>query len=268
MQELIQGDCLQVMRELLQDPHQFELAYLDPPFMTQRDFTTTDGAHAFSDRWVSREQYITYIRERAHAAWQLLSLTGSLVLHVDWRTSHYLRVALDEDLDGKLQNEIIWSYRRWPSKTQNLQHMHDTLLHYARDDFTFSQLYEDLAPSTRKQWGTKRQVARTNALNVRTHSEASNVESLGVPLRDVWDIGIIAPSSKERTGYPTQKPQPLLRRLVQVFTQHGDSVLDPFCGSGAMLRACEELGRSGLGIDQSPEAVACITSYLPTVRLH
>lgn len=248
------GDNLQVMRELLQESRRFELVYLDPPFMTQRDFYTKGGVLAFSDKWRDLEVYVNYVAERVWVAWHLLSPTGSLILHVDWRTSHYFRVALDQRLDGELQSEIIWSYRRWPAKSRNLQHMHDTLLHYARPVFTFNQLYEPLAPSTTKQWRGKKQIACHDESGKRTVSSIGSDESLGAPMRDVWDIGIIAPRANERTGYPTQKPRALLERLVGIYTNEGDSVLDPFTGSGAMLRVAESMGRKGLGIDSSPEA--------------
>lgn len=248
---IILGDCLTV------DPGPVHLIYADPPFFTQRLFSTTTGEAAFDDRWVSFGDYINYVCERLTRLWIHLLPGGSLILHVDPRSSHYFRVALDRVCgDDTFQSEIVWRYRRWPAKTPNFQRVHDVLLRYVKPGAppVFNQLYEPLAESTRKQWGTGRQVAITEN-GKRKRSSATDEPSPGVPMGDVWDIGIIAPVAKERTGYPTQKPEKRLERIVLSMSNPGHIVLDPFCGSGTTVAVAERLGRIGIGIDNSKVAV-------------
>jgi site-specific DNA-methyltransferase (adenine-specific) len=155
-------------------------------------------------------------------------------------------------------SEIVWRYRRWPAKTPNFQRVHDVLLRYVRFaevPARFSQLYEPLAPSTLATWGTGRQRAVVDAAGRRRRSITTPERSPGTPLGDVWDIGIIAPIAKERTGYPTQKPEALLERLISACTLPGDSILDPYLGSGTTLAVAQRLGRCGLGIDSNPRSL-------------
>lgn len=235
-----------------------DLAYLDPPFFTGQRFETSDGRFAFEDRWPSREAYLDALGDRIAAVYHVLAPHGSFVVHVDPNVSHYVKVLCDRMFgEHTFASEIIWRYRRWPSKQANFQAMHDVLLRYRKDPRVagrWNQLYEPLAPSTVATWGTKRQRA-VFVEGHRTKSSTSEEESAGVPLSDVWDIGVIAPVSKERTGYPTQKPLALLERLILALTNPGDLVLDPYCGSGTTLEAADRLGRSAIGIDASPVAI-------------
>jgi site-specific DNA-methyltransferase (adenine-specific) len=190
---------------------------------------------------------------------ELLDPAGCLVLHVDPKTSHYAKVLCDEIFGpAAFASEIIWRYRRWPAKTRNFQRVHDVLLRYVRDpeqEPRFQQLYEPLAPSTEKTWGTRKQRAVVGEGGRRTRSSVTEQDSPGAPLGDVWDISIIAPVARERTGYPTQKPEALLERLIASCTAPGDLVLDAYCGSGTTLAVCARLGRRALGIDQSARAL-------------
>jgi site-specific DNA-methyltransferase (adenine-specific) len=190
----------------------------------------------------------------------LLDPAGCLVLHVDPKTSHYAKVLCDEIFGADaFASEIVWRYRRWPAKTKNFQRVHDVLLRYVKDpdcEPRFQQLYEPLAASTAKTWGTRKQRAVVNSAGRRTRSSVTEQASPGAPLGDVWDISIIAPVARERTGYPTQKPEALLERLISACTAPGDLVVDPYCGSGTTLAVAARLGRRGVGIDQSPQALA------------
>ncbi|HEY3592223.1 MAG TPA: site-specific DNA-methyltransferase, partial [Polyangiaceae bacterium] len=153
---------------------------------------------------------------------------------------------------------IIWRYRRWPSKTPNFQRVHDVLLRYVRDPSKtprFVQLFEPLAASTQLTWGTRKQRAVVDESGRRTRSSTMPEASPGAPLGDVWDIGIIAPVARERTGYPTQKPEALLERVISACTLPGDLVLDPYAGSGTTLTVAAKLGRKAIGIDESPVAL-------------
>ena len=245
--------------------------YLDPPFFTGRQHSRVlrgrdasgcivrESEPAFDDRWDSLSDYLEELNIRLIAARSLLSPDGSLVLHVDPKTSHYARVLLDEVFGPDcFASEIVWRYRRWPAKTPNFQRVHDVLLRYVRDAKSkprFTQVYEPLAPSTLATWGTKKQRALYDKTGRRRCSSSTAEASPGVPLGDVWDIGIVAPVARERTGYPTQKPEALLSRLVETLTMPGDWVLDPYLGSGTTLAVCARLGRNAIGIDDNPAAI-------------
>lgn len=226
------------------------LAYLDPPFFTQRDFGE------FSDTWLDIREYIQELRKRVLLIQPLLSQHGSMVLHLDHHASHYAKVMCDEIFGMDMfASEIVWRYRRWPARTPNFQRVHDTLLRYTVGPSpTFNQLYEPLAASTQKQWGKGKQRAVMKD-GKRVRSSVTDAQSPGVPMGDVWDIGIIAPVAKERTGYPTQKPEALLERLITALTNPGDTVLDPYCGSGTTLAVARRLGRRAIGIDVGEEAI-------------
>ncbi|HET9931045.1 MAG TPA: site-specific DNA-methyltransferase [Polyangiaceae bacterium] len=268
---LVRGDNLHALSALAKRPERAMLVYLDPPFFTGREHNHVERSRgdegivrklvpAFDDRWESLEHYLGELAKRLRLARDVLDPAGCLVLHVDPKTSHYAKVLCDEifGLDA-FASEIVWRYRRWPAKTKNFQRVHDVLLRYVRDpsqEPRFQQLYEPLAASTEKTWGTRKQRAVVDSSGRRTRSSVTEQASPGAPLGDVWDISIIAPVARERTGYPTQKPEALLERLIQACTAPSDIVLDPYCGSGTTLAVASRLGRRGIGIDQSEQALA------------
>lgn len=281
---LIHGDNLSAMSALkgrIRDG--FALAYLDPPFFTGRTHECVSRERsetgeivrsvrpAFDDRWASLSDYLSALGERLVAARELLRPDGCLVLHVDPKTSHYAKVLCDEVFGPRaFASEIVWHYRRWPSKTRNFQRMHDVLLRYVKDPDApprFTQLYEPLAPSTLATWGDRKQRAVVDASGRRRRSSTTAEPTPGTPLGDVWEIGIVAPVAKERTGYPTQKPEALLKRLIEACTEPGDRVLDPYLGSGTTLAACHRLGRQAVGIDLSPEALQVVRKRLKELGL-
>ena len=266
---LIEGDNLDALAALLDEGVKVHLAYLDPPFFTQRKHHRTKRKRgksgrmtrtehlAFDDRWPDLRSYLGALRARLAAIRELLTADGCVVIHVDPTTSHYVKVMCDE-LFGPdaFRSEIIWRYRRWPAKTKNFQRVHDVLLRYQRDPKAaprFNQLYEPLAPSTLATWGDRKQLADfENGQRIR--STKTKEKSPGTPMGDVWEISVIAPVAKERTGYPTQKPEALLRRVVQALSHPGDVVLDPYAGSGTSLVVAADEGRRAIGIDESHEA--------------
>ncbi len=243
-----QGDCLTVMTAM--PSATVDLVYADPPF---------GPGTPFSDSWegTSVEDFVEWMRPRIVEMRRLLKPSGSLYLHCDPKTSHYLKVMMDTIFGrGNFRNEIIWAYRRWPAKHPNFQRTHDTILRYTlSSEAIWNQLYEPLAESTLKQWGDRKQEKVFDEFG-KQRSISTTIKSPGAPMRDVWDISVIAPRARERTGYPTQKPLALLDRIVKASTNPGDLVLDPFCGSGTTLVAAQRLGRRWVGIDQSSEAVA------------
>jgi len=268
---LLAGDNLSTLQLLEKQPTRFALAYLDPPFLTGREHALVERTRgkkgelvrtltpAFDDRWESLDEYLASLRPRIAAARDLLMPDGCLVLHVDPKTSHYLKVACDQ-IFGRdcFASEIIWRYRRWPAKTPNFQRVHDVLLRYVKNPRVaprFQQLYEPLAPSTLATWGTKKQRAVTDATGRRTRSSTTAEATPGAPMGDVWEIGIVAPVAKERTGYPTQKPEALMSRLIESCSLPGDWVLDAYAGSGTTATVARKLGRAAVSIDESARAL-------------
>lgn len=207
-----------------------------------------------------RLAYLSMMALRLVEIRRVLKPSGSLYLHCDPTASHYLKLLLDAAFgERSFKNEVIWRYRRWPAKSRAFQRMHDVLLYYVKDpssEHVFNTLYgyESLAESTRKTFGTKKQLADFSS----GHRKPGVVdaESRGPPLSDVWEVSVIAPIGKERLGYPTQKPEALLERVIRASSAPGDVVLDPFCGSGSALAVAERLGRRWIGIDRSEVALS------------
>lgn len=256
---LLHGDNLAAMAAL--PDASMQLVYLDPPFntgRTQRRETTRsvrdpEGTHlgftgtsytrtiealssyddAFADYWA-------FLAPRLIEAHRLLRDDGTLYLHLDWREAHYAKVALDA-LFGRecFLNELIWAYdygaksrRRWPTK-------HDTILVYVKNPGTY---YFDSEAVDREPY---------MAPGLVTPEKAAR----GKLPTDVWWHTIVPTSGSEKTGYPTQKPLGVLRRIVQASSREGDWVLDPFAGSGTTAAAARSLGRRSISIDASPDAV-------------
>jgi site-specific DNA-methyltransferase (adenine-specific) len=205
--------------------------------------------------------YLAMMAPRMRELHRVLKPNGTLYLHCDPHASHYLKVLLDACFGGEaFRNEIVWRYRRMPSISRDFQRFHDVLLRYTKDPSgaaTFNHLYDALAESTLKTWGTKKQNAVYKD-GKRYKSSSLDEESPGVPMGDVWDISIIAPMSKERLGYPTQKPEALLERVLLASSNPGDVVLDPFCGCGTAVAVAERLGRKWIGIDITHLAIGLI----------
>jgi site-specific DNA-methyltransferase (adenine-specific) len=281
---LLEGDNLRVLRGL-EATHSgaVALAYLDPPFFTNREHaamlrkagaprTSRTRVHAFDDRWADLPAYLDALGARLTATRELLAPHGSIVVHVDTKTSHYVRVLGDEIFGADaFASEIVWRYRRWPSKTPNFQRVHDVLLRWRRDPRAtprWNQPYEPLAASTLATWGTNKQRAVFTKDGRRARSSSTDEPTAGVPMGDVWDIGVIAPISRERTGYPSQKPEALLERLVGALSNVGDLVLDPYAGSGTTLVVASRLGRRFLGIDAGPVAVATTRARIEKSGAH
>lgn len=239
------------------------LVYMDPPFLTGK--RQEGAAGSFEDPKLPMDRFADEIYYRAYKAWELLSQSGSLVVHLDSKTAPYVRVRLDEIFGiDHFASEIIWRYRRWPTKTRNFQRVHDTLLRYVKDPklAAWNQLYEPLSQKTIDTWGTQKQRAvwisdkrKANKLK-RQKSSVGVEQSPGVPMGDVWEISIVPGVSRERTGYPTQKPEALLERLILATTNPGDLVVEPYLGSGTACAVAKRLGRNAIGIDENPQAIA------------
>ena len=201
--------------------------------------------------------YLSYMAERFAEMKRLLKPTGSIYLHCDPTMSHYLKAVMDEIFGHEnFKNEIIWSYKRWPSKSSHFQTMHDVILFYGNGKKnTFNVDYEPASESYLKRFKGKTQILDPNR---KTRKIPVDEPTKGMPLRDVWDISILAGSSKERLGYPTQKPIAVLERIIRASSNEGDVILDPFCGCGTTIEAAHKLRRDWIGIDISPFAVDLI----------
>ena len=264
--QLYFGDNLGILKTLPSESVQ--LIYIDPPFNTgrtqSRGSTTTtrtskgnrigfkgqryeivrETVLSYDDEF---EDFWSFLEPRLEEAWRLLNETGTLYLHLDFREAHYAKVLLDA-LFGRecFLNEVIWAYdyggkskNKWPSK-------HDTILVYVKDaaKYYFNSTEVDREPYMAPGLVTPEKVEK------------------GKLPTDVWWHTIVSPTGKEKTGYPTQKPKGILRRVIQASSQPGDLVLDFFAGSGTTGAVAAELGRKFILIDQNPESIEVITSRL------
>ena len=289
------GDNLDILRGM--NSECVDLIYLDPPFNSNKDYAAPVGSAAagaaFKDTWSlsdldvawmgliaderpavanllhtarlthgkGMQSYLTMMAVRLLEMRRVLNPTGSIYLHCDPTASHYLKMLMDAVFgQANFRNEIVWSYRRWPSKSSYFQTMHDVLLFYARGtNTTFNVSYEPPSASYIKRFKGKTQVLDPVT---KTRKIVVDQPTKGLPQRDVWDISIIAGFAKERVGYPTQKPLTLLERIIKASSNEGDVVLDPFCGCATACVAADKLGRKWVGIDISPKAVELVNMRL------
>jgi site-specific DNA-methyltransferase (adenine-specific) len=207
--------------------------------------------------------YLTYMAQRIIEMHRVLKDTGSLYLHCDPTASHYLKILLDE-IFGKnnFRNEIIWSYKTTlRASSNNLGRDHDVILFYAKSELhKITPDRADYPPSqnTLKRWSKYADAegfvsnkhfagSKTTIIDTSDDSKGFNIKQ-GIP-RDVWDVPHLTGSTKEKVGYPTQKPLALLRRIIKASSNDGDIVLDPFCGCATTCVAAQQLGRKWIGID-------------------
>jgi len=182
---------------------------------------------------------------------RVLKETGSIYLHCDPTASHYLKLVMDAVFGAdNFKNEIIWHYRKWPSGNRQFQRNHDVVFFYSKTDAKeriFNQVdLMERAPSTQKRFGKAKIISGYDENGNRLPSQMDHKASAGVPRDDVWDIGRVPPVKQL---FPTQKPNPLLSRIIRGSSNEGDTVLDPFCGCGTTISEAEELHRRWIGID-------------------
>lgn len=262
------GDCLVKLKELPDES--VDLIYIDPPFSSNRNyvaFWNEQEKRHFEDRFENVRTYIDYMKPRVEQLYRVLKPTGSFYYHCDYHAAHYIKVMLDrDDLFGynNFRNEIIWHYRRWTGRAKKFQRLHDTILFYTKsDDYTFNEI---LIPYTegsveRKLGGVLHRFKDDEEPFLVSNK---SLQSKGVPANDVFIIPFVAPSAKERLGYPTQKPLALLDRIIKASSNGGDIVLDAFCGCGTALVAAQRQSekRKWIGIDISPTACRVMAKRL------
>jgi site-specific DNA-methyltransferase (adenine-specific) len=261
---LIRGDCRIELPTIAAGSAR--LAYLDPPFFTQRvhRLGSRDRRRefSFSDLWSGHEQYAAFLHECLSEVWRVLCADGSVVLHCDRRSAHIARAVLDRVFGAEhFRSEIIWTYRRWSNGQRALLPSHQTLFLYGKSErYVFNPIYCEYSPATNVDQLLQRRVRDGHGKSTYARDAAGEVIAAdakrGVPLGDVWDIPYLNPKARERVGYPTQKPVLLLERIISLASDPGDLVLDPCCGSGTTLVAALLLGRRALGIDTSEQAIS------------
>ncbi len=264
--QILQGDNLELLPQFADES--FQLIYIDPPFNTgsvQRRRTletersdTGDrvgfGGQSYATRLLAESSYrdtfadyLDFLEPRLRHAHRLLTRRGTLYFHIDYREAHYCKLLLDEIFGREnFLNEIIWAYdygarakRRWPAK-------HDTILVYVKDAarYHFDSSEVDREPYMAPGLVTPEKAAR------------------GKLPTDVWWHTIVPTTGREKTGYPTQKPEGIVRRMVLASTNEGDDCLDFFAGSGTLGAVCKELGRNCTLIDENPEAIRTMSDRL------
>lgn len=253
------GDNLEIIQGM--PAGSVDLIYIDPPFNTghaqartqiktvrdedgdrvgfggQSYRTLALGSRAYADQF---DDFLGFIAPRLEQAYRLLKSDGSLYFHIDYREVHYCKVLLDSIFGREcFLNEIIWAYdyggrsrKKWPAK-------HDNILYYAKDPQNYTFNYEEVEriPYMAPGLVGKEKAAR------------------GKFPTDTWWHTIVGTNSKEKTGYPTQKPVGVLRRIISASSRPGDVVLDFFAGSGTVGEVCLELGRQFILVDNNQQAI-------------
>jgi len=257
--KLIFGDNLQALKTLLKMKEDGELVnadgtpgvrliYIDPPFATKRDFKGTQDQKAYQDK-IAGAEFLEFLRKRLVLLKALLSEDGSIYVHLDWKKAPYIKVLMDEIFgEQNFIREIIWRIgwiSGYKSIAKNWIRNHETILFYAKksSNFIFNKKYLPY-PKGYERWGGRE-------------------KGQGLPIEDVWGVfekeGVtslaVVSFAKQATGYPTQKPEGLLSRIISASSNEGDIVLDAFVGSGTTCAVAEKLKRRWIGIDCGKLAV-------------
>lgn len=261
--QLILGDNLAVMNALLPDyEDQIDLIYADPPFFTNRRYPVRVGrgedsrrpeqwqlADGYQDHWPNIDAYLDMLYPRLQLMHRLLAPHGTLYLHLDWHADHYARLLLDEIFGPeRLLNEIIWVYHGPSPIRSAFNRKHDTILAYTKTPtytFNVDAVREPYNPNTVKTFESSPKAG---------FGKTPDLERGKVP-EDWWYFPVVARLHNERTGYPTQKPQALMERIILASSNPGDIVADFFCGAGTTSLVAALNGRRFLASDISWRAI-------------
>lgn len=224
-----------------------DFIYIDPPFYTQKKQSLQ--ANSYDDIWLTLSDYTVFMRDHLVQAKRVLKPHGSIMIHLDWHASHYIKQQLDQVFGyDHFINEIIWHYTGGGRSKKRFSHKHDVLFWYAKgDQWTFN------IDAIRVPYKSTSSYAKSGIKGKNGKTYMPN--DLGTPLDDTWDIPIINPLSHERVDYPTQKPLALLERIIAACTNKGDLVLDFFAGSGTTGHACYNLQRHCILVDSNQQAI-------------
>ncbi len=257
------GDNRDVMKYLLKDEDmagKIDQIYIDPPFFSKANYDAIikvkdeSGSEqkvkkrAYEDVWnEGMGEYLTMLGTRLMLMRDLLSDKGTIWVHLDWHGVHYVKVLLDEIFSEKnFVNEIIWNYKSGGSSKSHFARKHDTILLYAKT----SKYYIDVP----KEKSYNREFKPYRFKGVKEYQDELGWYTM-VNMKDVWRIDMVGRTSRERTGYATQKPEALLERIVLAGSQEGDTVADFFCGSATLAAVCERNRRKWICADSSEVAI-------------
>ena len=266
--KLIFGDNLQVMKNLLDKPEvkgQVKLIYIDPPFATKQEFRGSQDQKAYQDKVIGAK-FIEFIRKRIIFLKELLSDDGTIYVHLDWKKVHYVKIIMDEIFkENNFLNELIWTYKERETSKRFYNRKHETLLFYAKSKnsmypFNADLIREDYSEITLNKFKFTDKDGRRYRLRGKDGTSDPPYESEDTyrqyldeksgPLPRDWFIKpFVNQAAAERIGYPTQKPETVLERIIKASSNEGDIVLDAFAGSGTTLAVAEKLGRRWIGID-------------------
>lgn len=260
---VICGDCKDWLHYI--PDNKIDLIYIDPPFFSNRNYEIIWGngfeLRSYGDRWKGGiEHYISWMRERLVIAHKKLSPTGSFFLHCDWHANHHLRVLLDDIFGEKnFRNEIIWCYTGPAKGSSYFPRKHDTILFFSK---TKENYFSGLRTKHKRQTLSAGKTGMANKNKNKKDIKTAEVLSLkqGKLIESYWtDIPSGSHISKnERIGYKTQKPEKLIKRIIECCTKEDDIVLDFFGGGGTTAKSAYDLGRRFIIGDISPVAVRVI----------
>lgn len=269
------GDNLQVMSHLLRDFRgKIDLIYIDPPFDSKADYKKKieiKGKKAvyndinsfeekqYGDIWTN-DEYLQFMYERLILLRELLSDSGSIYMHCDWHKVHHLRMLMDEVFGAhNFVNEIVWSYRTASGAKGEFNKQHDNILFYQK---TNNRKYnEQKEKSYTKAKGRKAGIVNYGAADTEFFEDENGVYRWS-GMRDVWDIPYINSQALERLGYPTQKPEALIERIIDASSDEGDIVFDCFMGSGTTQAVALRKGRRFIGADINLGAIQITSKRL------
>jgi len=256
---IIFGDNLQFLKTVYEnkDPlikdkvkGKVKLIYIDPPFATESDFRGKEGQKAYRDKAKGAE-FVEFLRRRLILAREILADDGSIYVHLDQKMNHYIKVVMDEIFGKfKFRNEVIWHYASGGTPKDRYKKNHDTILFFSKSDNNLFNIQKQ-PRSNPERYNEIDEDGRRYMINygVRYYLDEGNA------VDDVWSyllekkFGILNSQSQERIGYPTQKPEALLERIIKASTNPGDLVLDFFAGSGTTAAVAEKLGRRWIAVD-------------------
>ncbi|MDO4868904.1 MAG: site-specific DNA-methyltransferase [Bacillota bacterium] len=262
---LASGDNLEFMEYLIKEKGmagKIQLIYVDPPFFTNSKYQASVRLEssklgkspviktgAYDDKWEdSLEQYLSMLAVRFHMMRELLSDTGCIWVHLDWHGSHYVKMLLDEIFgEGNFINEIAWTYKSGGASKRSFARKHDTLLFYSKTNkYKFNIL---------KEKSYNRQLKPYRFKGVEEFQNEIGWFTL-VNMKDVWNIDMVGRTSSERTGYATQKPEKLIKRIINACSDPGDICADFFSGSGTLGAVCSKEDRPWIMCDEGNVATA------------
>ena len=290
--KLICGDNLEILPTI--ESESIDLIYIDPPFFSNKHYEVVFGDEAeirsFEDRWEGGiEVFVEWMKERVIELHRILKPTGSFYIHCDWHASHYLKVMCDEIFGRKnFRSNVVWCYKTRQFSKRYWNRKHDDILFYTKSDkyvFNWEDVVEPYSKSTIKKYKYKdkkgyyrlcgrgikdspiRSAKDVDPKWEKTHPHlvVRNYLGKGYAPPDYWYIDIINQASKERLGYPTQKPEALLEKIFKASSNKADIILDAFCGCGTAMAVAHKLKRNWIGIDISPTAIWLVKRRLGKV---